>query len=81
METKQIPQGYGLRVGVRGTGCVGITFLLGFDQAKESDQLFEFGGLEVLIAKPHVMYLVGKEVDFYEGSDANGFVFNDAVKQ
>ena len=72
MKAKQIPPGYGLRVGIRGTGCVGTSFLLGFDQANGSDQLFKFGGLEVLIAKPHMMYLVGKEVDFYEGPDAKG---------
>jgi len=76
-EAKQIPSDYALRVGVRGTGCVGISFLMGFDHSKETDLTFNFEGMEVLIAKHHMMYLVGREVDFYQGTDAKGFVFND----
>ncbi len=76
MENKNIPQGYALRVGVKGGGgCGGMSYLLGFDTPKESDLSYEFEGIPVLVDKKHTMYLLGMEVDFFEGNDARGFTF------
>lgn len=75
MANKKIPEGYGLRVGVKGGGC-GVSFVLGFDKQKEQDQAYSIDGIPVFIQKREMMFLIGKEVDFYEGSDARGFVFN-----
>ncbi len=78
METKNIPAGYGLRVGVRGGhGCGGVTLIIGFDTQKPSDLSYAVDGLSVLVDKKHMLYLMGKEVDYYEGSDAKGFLFVD----
>lgn len=78
LEKKNIPDGYGLRVGVKGSvGCFGANFVLGFDKAKENDLNYKFKGIPVHIQKGEVMFLVGKEIDFYEGSEARGFVFVD----
>lgn len=76
METKNIPADYGLRVGVRGGGC-GVSLIIGFDRRKESDLVYDIEGIPVFIDKKHTMYLIGKQVDFYEGADARGFVFVD----
>lgn len=76
METKNIPADYGLRVGVRGGGC-GVSLIIGFDRKKESDLAYDIEGIPVFIDKKHTMYLIGKQVDFYEGADARGFVFVD----
>ena len=76
MQTKNIPEGYGLRVGVRGGhGCGGVSFIIGFDKRKESDLSYEIEGINILVDKKHTMYLIGKAVDFYEGADARGFIF------
>lgn len=75
MEHKNIPNGYGLRVGVRGAGCAGISYILGFDKQKEQDNAFEIEGIPVFIEKKHLMYLIGLEVTFYDGEDARGFTF------
>lgn len=76
MRTKNIPEGYGLRVGVRGGhGCGGVSFIIGFDKQKESDLSYNVDGINVFIDKKHTMYLIGKAVDFYEGADARGFIF------
>lgn len=80
MDHKNIPQGYGLRVGVKGGGC-GVTFILGFDKEKENDHTYYVDNIPVYIQKREMMFLVGKEVDFYEGSDARGFVFVDSDKK
>lgn len=76
METKGIPAGYGLRVGVKGGGC-GFQFLIGFDKKKESDLAYEIDGIPVYVDKKHTMYIVGKEVDFIETEDSRGFTFVD----
>lgn len=70
MEHKNIPVDYSLRVGVKGGGCGGMSYALGFDKPKEDDQQFETGGIPVLIEKRHVMFLMGMQVDFYEGNEA-----------
>jgi iron-sulfur cluster assembly protein len=77
--TKNIPADYGLRVGVKGGGC-GVSLLIGFDKQKESDQKFSLSNITVLIDKKHIMYVIGKEVDFYEGEAGQGFVFIDRIK-
>lgn len=72
---KSIPADYHLRVGVKGGGCGGAAYSLGFDKPKESDQQFEIDGIPVLLDKKHLMFLMGMRVDFYDGNDARGFTF------
>jgi iron-sulfur cluster assembly protein len=79
METKNIPHDYGLRVGVKGGGC-GVSLIIGFDRKKETDMTYSISDIPVYVDKKHTMYLIGKEVDFYEGADARGFVFTDPEK-
>ena len=78
MENKSIPEGYGLRIGVKGgMGCAGLGYMLGFDKPKEGDISYQIEGIDVHVEKKQTMYLIGLEVDFYEGSDARGFTFNN----
>ena len=76
MATKNIPVGYGLRVGVRGGGC-GVQLILGFDKEKETDLVYEQLGITMMMDKKHMLYLIGKQVDFYDNYDAKGFHFVD----
>ncbi len=75
MAHKNIPAEYHLRVGVKGGGCGGMAYALGFDKPKEEDQKFEISGIPVLIEKRHYMFLMGMEIDFFEGDEARGFTF------
>ena len=68
---------YGLRVGVRGGGCGGASFLLGFDQRRETDNAYSIRGIPVLVDRKHVMYLLGMEIDFEDGENGRGFTFNN----
>lgn len=81
METKNIPADYGLRVGVKGGGCGGVSLLIGFDKKKASDLTYMIGDIPVYVDKKHTMYIIGKEVDFYEGEDARGFMFVDSTTE
>ncbi len=80
METKNIPVEYGLRVGIRGGGCGGVALIIGFDKQKPTDITYVLEDITIHVDKKHTMYLIGKEVDFYEGADARGFMFADQVR-
>ncbi|WP_211093215.1 MULTISPECIES: HesB/IscA family protein [Flammeovirga] len=79
---KKVPEGYALRVGVKGGGgCGGAQFTLGFDQAKETDIEYETKGIKVLIEKRQMMFLLDLEIDFEDRRDERGFVFNKVSAQ
>ncbi|WKN33197.1 iron-sulfur cluster assembly accessory protein [Porifericola rhodea] len=72
---KNIPAEYGLRIGVNGGGCAGVSYVLGFDKKGQGDSEFTLDNVPVYIAKKDTIFLLGMEVDFYEGNDARGFTF------
>lgn len=77
LRDKNVPDDYGLRVGVQGGGCSGLSYLLGFDKAKDADETFDLDGVLLIMDKKHAMYVMGMEVDFQDGLNARGFVFNN----
>ena len=74
---KQVPEGHGLRVGIKGGGCSGFSYILGFDEPKEGDDHFEVNGIKVYMEKAHALYLLGMEIDWLDGLQNRGFVFNN----
>lgn len=76
-QQENIPEEYGLRVGVKGGGCSGFSYILGFDLPQEGDDLFEVSGVKVLMNRAHAIYLLGMEIDFVNGLDNRGFKFNN----
>lgn len=68
---------YGLRVGVKGGGCSGFSYVLGFDTKSEKDDVFYIDGLEVYMEKAHAIYLLGMEIDWVEGLNNRGFTFTN----
>ena len=77
LEKEGLDSTYSLRVGVKGGGCSGFSYILGFDQAKETDEQFVSNGLNVVMDKSHGIYLVGIEIDFVNGLENRGFTFNN----
>jgi iron-sulfur cluster assembly protein len=76
-QEQNIPDDHGLRVGVKGGGCSGFSYILGFDLLKENDQEYEIAGIKVLMQKSHAIYLLGIEIDWEEGLNNRGFTFNN----
>ncbi len=70
-------QGQYLRVGVKGGGCSGMTYVLGFDNKDDDDTTYDIEGLPVIMKDAHGIYLHGIEIDFQKGLNARGFVFNN----
>jgi iron-sulfur cluster assembly accessory protein len=66
-----------LRVGVKGGGCSGMTYVLGFDARKESDTVYEFEDLSFIMDKSHEIYLYGMEIDWQGGLNSRGFTFKN----
>jgi iron-sulfur cluster assembly protein len=77
MSEQGISSQYGLRIGVKGGGCSGFSYVLGFDEQKEVDEVFEISGMKVLMEKSHAIYLLGMEIDFVEGLNNRGFSFSN----
>lgn len=77
MSEKEMPENYGLRIGVEGGGCSGLSYILGFDEPKDLDETYELEGFKVLMNRAHGMYLIGMEIDFFSGLQNRGFVFNN----
>lgn len=66
-----------LRIGVKGGGCSGLTYVLGFDQKMADDEVYEIEGIPVVMKKSHGLYLMGMEIDFQNGLNARGFTFSN----
>ena len=77
IDEQHIPAEYGLRVGVKGGGCSGFSYILGFDEPKETDDILAINGIKVLMQKAHAIYLLGMEIDFIEGLNNRGFSFSN----
>lgn len=74
---QNVPEEYGLRIGVKGGGCSGFSYILGFDTQKETDEVYEINGIKVIMQKSHGIYLLGMEIDWVEGLNNRGFSFNN----
>jgi iron-sulfur cluster assembly accessory protein len=66
-----------LRIGVKGGGCSGLTYILGFDQKMENDEQYDFEGLSFVMNPAHGIYLMGMEIDWQDGLNARGFTFKN----
>ncbi len=66
-----------LRLGVKGGGCSGMTYILGFDSKTENDQEFDVEGISCIMNKSHELYLSGMQVDWVNGLDNRGFTFQN----
>lgn len=66
-----------LRVGVKGGGCTGMTYILDFDHKKGTDREFEIDNISCIMDTTHEMYLFGMEVDWQDGLHNRGFTFKN----
>lgn len=66
-----------LRVGVKGGGCSGMTYVLGFDAKHENDDVFEIEGIPCVMNPAHAIYVSGMEINWEGGLNSRGFTFNN----
>lgn len=76
--TKENKSEWKLRMGVRGGGCSGMQYVLGFDsRSGEEDQTFEQDGIQLVCDTRSFLYLNGTEIDYEDGLHGSGFVFKN----
>ena len=70
--------GFGIRLGVRTSGCSGMAYVLEFvDEKQPEDEVFESQGVRVVIDPKSLLYLDGTELDFVKEGLNEGFKFNN----
>ena len=72
----------GIRLGVKGGGCSGLSYVIEFcDQPRSKDRVFEEGGAKVYVDPKSLLYLNGTTLDFVDTFQQKGFKFvNPQVK-
>jgi iron-sulfur cluster assembly protein len=77
-QSNNIPENFGLRVGVKGGGCSGMTYTLNFDEnQKDGDTIIESENVKLYVDGKSLFYLMGTELDFSDGLNGKGFLFNN----
>ncbi len=66
-----------LRLGVKGGGCSGLSYILEFEEKTAFDEELTLNNVPVIIDKRQMMYLVGMELDYQYGLNNRGFIFNN----
>ncbi|MBI4388436.1 MAG: iron-sulfur cluster assembly accessory protein [Candidatus Omnitrophica bacterium] len=73
--SKQNKPEFGLRLGVRGGGCSGLSYQLSFTAKQANDNEFEFEGIKVFVDPKSSLYLNGITLDFTDALESRGFKF------
>jgi iron-sulfur cluster assembly protein len=78
IDEQKLPDGTALRVGVKGGGCSGFSYTLGFDDSvSDVDQISEANGVRVVCDPKSFLYLNGTEIDFEDNLMGRGFKFGN----
>ncbi len=71
-------KGFGIRLGVRTSGCSGMAYVLEFaDSVEDDDVVFEEHGVKVIVNPKSLTYLDGTQLDFAKEGLNEGFKFNN----
>lgn len=72
------PQSFGFRVGVKGGGCSGLTYVLAIEkESKPDDKVIEEYGVRLFVDKRSYVFLAGTILDFSDGLNGKGFTFSN----
>ena len=75
-EAQKLPDSVFLRMGVKGGGCSGMSYMLEFDSEKgPHDKEFEIDGVKVVVDKKSYLYLNGTTLDYVTQGLTGGFTF------
>lgn len=77
MNEESFDKGKFLRVGVKGGGCSGMTYVLDFDNRKDNDTIYEIDDMPFIIDNSQGIYLFGMEINWEGGLNSRGFTFNN----
>lgn len=67
----------GIRIGVKGGGCSGFSYVFDFDEEDEKDAVYDIDDVKVIMKKSHAIYLFGIEIDYKNDLGNTGFIFTN----
>ena len=74
LEENKVPKDNYVRVGVKSGGCSGLSYILDFDdKSSEGDKIVESNGINLLIDKKRLLYLIGTTLEYSSGLNGKGF--------
>ena len=78
-QKQEIEDDFALRVGVKGGGCSGLLYTLSVEKNEPtpSDRVVDDNGVRIFVDKKSFIYLAGTELDFSDGLNGKGFVFQN----
>ena len=71
--------GLGLRLGIKGGGCSGLSYMLDFTERQEGDVVVSYDEFEVFLDRKSSIYLNGTILDHHGGLTGRGFLFNNPM--
>jgi iron-sulfur cluster assembly protein len=75
-EENEVTEDYLLRLGTRGGGCSGMTYLMGFDsEINDNDNVLQSNSLKLIVDNHSIFYLLGITIDYLQNEEGQGFVF------
>jgi iron-sulfur cluster assembly protein len=75
-QAQNLPDTVFLRMGVKGGGCSGMSYMLEFDSEKgPHDKEFEIDGIRVVCDRKSYLYLTGTTLDYVQQGLTGGFTF------
>ncbi len=75
---QNIPQELGLRIGIKSSGCCGVSYMLGFDNNRpEIDNILNYDGLTVYVDHQSLEFLTGSTLRYIDGPEGSGFYFEN----
>ena len=78
VKENSLPEDTGVRIGIKGGGCAGFTYVFDFDnQPGKFDRVFESRGLNIIVDRKSLLYIDGTEIDFNTGLTDRGFKFSN----
>jgi len=68
------PDTHFLRVGVKGGGCSGLSYIMDFDDTTtDMDEVIDLNVMKVVVDKKSVLYLYGTQLEYSDGLNGKGF--------
>lgn len=73
-----VPDNYGLRLGIKSGGCCGLEYVLGFENdVRENDIVYESKGIKIIIDNNSIDFLAGATLDYQANEFGQGFVYHN----
>lgn len=69
----------GLRLGIKGGGCSGLSYILDFTEQQDGDTIINYEGFQVFLDRKSTIYLSGIRLDHQSGLTGRGFVFENPM--